>query len=420
MDSSIPIRELTIGDGEAKICVPVVGRTKEEIISQTKQVIQMEPDLIEWRCDYYESLYDEDVEERLIEIREIIKDTPLIFTFRTDAEGGEKFISNDNYYDLNVTVARSGMADIVDIEVYSKKSIAAKLIEEIHEAGCKVIASNHDFEKTPDIEEIESILMEMEEYGPDICKMAVMPKCKKDVETLIVASKEARKKMMVPIVTMSMGALGAVTRICTELTGSAITFASGVMESAPGQMNCQFVREIRILAKKEIFTSKNIMLVGFMGTGKTTVSEELQLITGLELVDVDKYIVEKSGMTIPAIFEKYGEAGFREIETNSLKEIQKIKGQIVSCGGGIVLRSDNVTLMKEEGVVVLLTATPEEIYNRVKDNSDRPLLNNDMSLEHIKSLMEERSEKYELASDIVIDTTGKDIISICYEILKRI
>lgn len=221
-----------------------MGRTRDEIRAQAEAVIQMEPDLIEWRCDCYESMFAEDVENRLMELRELLGEIPLIFTFRTDAEGGEKFISNDNYYDLNVTVAKTGMADLIDVEAYSKNNIAMELISEIHAAGCKVIASNHDFEKTPSVEEIEHILMTMEEYGPDICKIAVMPRDKTDVDTLIQASAEVANKMIAPIVTMSMGELGAVTRVCTRLTKSAMTFAGRVQALAPGQIACGMVREI--------------------------------------------------------------------------------------------------------------------------------------------------------------------------------
>lgn len=419
MDSGIHIRKLTIGEGRAKICVPVVGRTREEILSQAKEVAAMEPDLMEWRCDYYESMYVEDVEERLMELRELIGDIPLIFTFRTDTEGGEKFISNDNYFDLNVAVAKSGMADFIDVEAYSKQCIAEELISEIHNAGSKAIASNHDFEKTPEPEEIEKKLMLMEEYGPDICKIAVMPQDKKDVDKLIQASISAKEKMLIPIVTMSMGELGAVTRVCTKLTGSAITFAAGTNTSAPGQMECKMVREILELSEN-LKPDKNLMLIGFMGTGKTTVSAALRRITGLEEVDMDSYIVEKEGMSIPEIFEKFGEAGFRAKETEVLKEIQRTKGKIVSCGGGIVLKDENVEIMKDGGIILLLTASPEVIFDRVKDHTDRPILNADMSLEHVKRLMDERRERYEYAADVTINTDHSDRVRTCYDILRAV
>lgn len=419
MDSGVHIRKLIIGAGRAKICVPVVGKTKEEIISQAEKVVAMEPDLIEWRCDFYESMYIEDVEERLMELREIIGDKPLIFTFRTNKEGGEKFISNDNYYDLNVAVAKSGMADLIDVEAYSKQNIAEQMISEIHDAGCKVIASNHDFDSTPEAEEIEKKLMLMEEHGPDICKIAVMPQEKKDVDKLIQASVSAREKMLIPIVTMSMGELGAVTRVCTKLTGSAITFAAGTSASAPGQMSPDMVREI-LEYSENLTMDKNLMLIGFMGTGKTTVSSALSKITGLEEVDMDKYIVEKEGMSIPEIFDKFGEAGFREKETEALKEIQQTKGKLVSCGGGVVLKDENVEIMKDGGVILLLTASPEVIFDRVKDNTDRPILNADMSLEHVKKLMDARRERYEYAADITINTDHSDRVRTCYDILRNI
>lgn len=419
MAGSVCVRKLTIGEGRAKICVPIVGKTKEEIMLQAEEIVKMNPDIVEWRCDCYESTSTTDIEERLAELRKVFGEIPLIFTFRTDAEGGDKGISNDNYYALNVAVAKTGMADLIDVEACSKNDIAAELISEIHNVGSKVIASNHDFKKTPSVEDILQIFMTMEKYSPDICKIAVMPNEKTDVDVLIKASIEAENKLNVPIVTMSMGELGAVTRVCTKLTKSSITFAAGVRASAPGQIECGMVREILDMTDN-LKLDKNLMLIGFMGTGKTTVSSALRKITGLEEVDMDKYIVEREGMSIPEIFEKFGEKVFREKETEALKEIQKTKGKIVSCGGGVVLKDENIEIMKEGGIVLLLTASPEVIFDRVKDNTNRPILNADMSLDHVKRLLEARRERYELAADVLIDTDHSDRVRTCHDIIKKV
>lgn len=149
-------------------------------------------------------------------------------------------------------------------------------------------------------------------------------------------------------------------------------------------------------------------------------SSALRKITGLEEVDMDKYIVEKEGMSIPEIFEQFGEAGFRKKETEALREIQKTKGKIVSCGGGVVLKDENVEIMKDGGIILLLTASPEVIFDRVKDNTDRPILNSDMSLEHVTRLLEERRERYEMAADVLIGTDHSDRVRTCHDILKKV
>lgn len=164
----------------------------------------------------------------------------------------------------------------------------------------------------------------------------------------------------------------------------------------------------------------NIMLIGFMGTGKTTVSREIAKSMNLSEVDMDSYIVKREGMSINDIFESKGEDYFRDVETKCLKEIQKEKGRIVSCGGGVVLKDENVECMKDKGVVVLLTATPQTVYNRVKNGKDRPVLNGHMNVEYISELMEKRKQRYLDVADIKIITDGKRPVDICNEIIESL
>lgn len=162
---------------------------------------------------------------------------------------------------------------------------------------------------------------------------------------------------------------------------------------------------------------QHIYLIGFMGTGKTTISHKLQQLTQAEEIDMDAWIVEKNGMSINDMFEKYGETYFRDCETDAVREIAGYAPAIVSCGGGAVLRDENTQMMKKTGKIVLLTATPETIYERVKDSTDRPLLNGNMNVEHIASLMEKRRELYVNACDIKVATDGKTPDEIAEEIL---
>ena len=164
----------------------------------------------------------------------------------------------------------------------------------------------------------------------------------------------------------------------------------------------------------------NILLIGFMGTGKTTVSRWLSKDMNLKEVDMDKYIVEREQRPITDIFEQQGEEYFRKIETECLVEIQKEKGKIVSCGGGAVLKDENVRYMKEGGVIVLLTATPETVYERVKDGNDRPILNGNMNVEYIEQVMNKRKARYLEVADLIIATDGKSPQSISKEIIEGI
>lgn len=170
---------------------------------------------------------------------------------------------------------------------------------------------------------------------------------------------------------------------------------------------------------EEKLLNNNLFIIGFMGVGKTTVSDYLSIILNRHKIDIDKYIEEKENMTISQMFEKYGEDYFRNCETNVLKELNEKSNKIISCGGGIVLRGENIDLMKKQGKIVLLTASAQTIYERVKSSTERPILNNNMNVEFISSLMKKREEKYLETADIIINTDNKDIKEISDEIIKK-
>lgn len=164
----------------------------------------------------------------------------------------------------------------------------------------------------------------------------------------------------------------------------------------------------------------NIVLIGFMGTGKSTIARELAKTHQMNIVEMDEEIVRRRGKSIADIFKEEGEEYFRDLETALLKELQTKENQVISCGGGAVLREENVRVMKKNGCVVLLTALPQTIYERVKNNTDRPILQGNMNVEYIASLMEKRREKYEKTADIVIATDGKNVSQICEEMLQKL
>lgn len=164
---------------------------------------------------------------------------------------------------------------------------------------------------------------------------------------------------------------------------------------------------------------KNIVLTGFMGTGKTAVGKKLSRILNRELVDVDTEIEKSQKMTINEIFKNFGEPRFREIETEMIKKLSGKKNIIISTGGGAVLKQENVDILREKGVIVCLMATPETILKRTSHNSDRPLLQVEDPYGKIKELLNFRKPFYEKA-DIMIETEGKTPIQIAEEIIEKL
>lgn len=164
--------------------------------------------------------------------------------------------------------------------------------------------------------------------------------------------------------------------------------------------------------------NNNIYLIGFMGVGKSTVARKLAEKTNARQLEMDAELEREQGMAITEIFSRYGEDYFRDLETELIRKLSGKYGLVVSCGGGSVLRAENAALMKKNGLIVLLTAEPETIYERVKDSKNRPVLNGRMNVGYIRELMETRRECYERAADIVVSTDGRDTEAICAEIIR--
>jgi len=167
-------------------------------------------------------------------------------------------------------------------------------------------------------------------------------------------------------------------------------------------------------------TNKNIFLIGFMGCGKSTMARLLAEKTGAEIIEMDETIEAEAGMSINEIFEKYGESHFRDLESGLILKIAEKGGAVVSCGGGAILRPENVENMKKNGQVIYLSAQPETIYKRVRHSTTRPLLNGNMNVEYITSLMEKRLPRYLGAADKTIVVDGKDKQEVLEEILLTI
>lgn len=250
----VVVRGVSIGEGIPKICVPIVGVTKEDIVREAESFASIPVDVVEWRVDWFEHVFDtEKVKETLAELRAALKDTPLLFTFRTSKEGGEKAIEPEAYAALNKAVAQTRNADLIDVEVFTGDEIVKDIIAAAHENGVKVVASNHDFDKTPDKDDIVGRLCKMQELGADIPKIAVMPQSKADVLTLLAATEEMyREHADRPIITMSMAGTGVISRLCGEVFGSALTFGAAKKASAPGQMGVEDLAQVLALLHKSL------------------------------------------------------------------------------------------------------------------------------------------------------------------------
>lgn len=244
--NTINVRGMEIGNGIPKICIPITGNTKEEILEEAKYIREIPSDFVEWRVDCYkEYLHMENVLKLLDSLREILGDKPVLFTFRTKKEGGSAEISREEYRDLLMHVIREKKADFVDVEFFSMEDIREEIINEAKNKQVYIVASNHDFDKTPSEEELLKRWCIMQEHGADVLKIAVMPNDMEDVFVLLRATeKMVREYAKQPVVGISMSKLGMISRIAPQLFGSAFTFGAGKSASAPGQMRADDLQVI--------------------------------------------------------------------------------------------------------------------------------------------------------------------------------
>ena len=240
------IKDLAIGTGKPKICVSLTNHSRLEILEGAKALLETPFDLIEWRADGFEHVSNLDaVSEILKDLRAVFPNKPILFTFRTEEEGGMASIGMEDYIKLNRQVIHSQLADLVDLEFFKGEAALRPLIEEAHGNKTYVVLSSHDFKETPYKAVILGRLIQMQDLGGDIVKIAVMPQNKQDVlnlmETTLTMTNQYAK---VPVVTMAMGELGKITRVAGEFTGSAITFGAGQSPSAPGQISVKQLAEL--------------------------------------------------------------------------------------------------------------------------------------------------------------------------------
>ncbi|MCD2098800.1 type I 3-dehydroquinate dehydratase [Rhodococcus rhodochrous] len=238
----VRVKDVVLGEGAPKIIVPLTGRTGEALLEQVDAVAP-HADIVEWRVDFFDDLPAAVDQARVL--ADALGSVPLLATVRTSNEGGEITIADDAYGDLTVALAESGAVDLVDVEYRRERRVVERICESAHARKVAVVASNHDFDATPPKNEIVARLREMQELGADVCKIAVMPRSRADVLTLLDATRTMFEEYADrPLVTMSMGGLGVVSRLAGHVFGSAATFGMVGTASAPGQVDVTELRSV--------------------------------------------------------------------------------------------------------------------------------------------------------------------------------
>lgn len=244
MIQTIRVKEVEIGTGSPKICVPVQGKTKEEIIEQIAKIKEIHCDLIEWRSDAFETIQT-DLEEILDIFQNQLGQKPLIFTYRTLKEGGFGQEKDKEYRQFAIRAVQTGKIDLLDVEYSQSERQTKELVEIAHTSGVKTIISSHDFQKTPKVTDMMKQMCHMQDTGADLIKLAVMPHSKEDVLNLLSATEQMNRLYAKrPLTTMSMSEEGVISRYCGGLFGSSITFAQGIQSSAPGQPKVEDLQQV--------------------------------------------------------------------------------------------------------------------------------------------------------------------------------
>ena len=249
--ASYVVKNLNIGDLPVKTIVPITAKTKEQAIAQTKVIAaNKDADIAEFRIDLLE--FGSDTKQVIAlgqELNQILKDKPLLATIRTTNEGGKLKVTDQEYEKIYAEYLKKPFMQLLDIEMFRDQAAVAKLTKLAHQKNVLVVMSNHDFDKTPSEQEIVSRLLKQDQMGADILKIAVMPKSKQDVYTLMNATLKVSEQSKKPLLTMSMGRLGTISRISTANMGGSLSFGMTGEASAPGQIDVtqlkQFLKTVQ-------------------------------------------------------------------------------------------------------------------------------------------------------------------------------
>lgn len=226
------------------VCAPLVARTTEALVSEARAVAGRGPDLLEWRIDFFGDLaVTAAVLDAAARLRGASAGIPILLTRRSQREGGQPIaLSEAQVLALYDALAGAGHVDLVDFEMENAPADVDRVREIARARGLPLVLSFHDFHATPATTELEARFAQAQRLGADVAKVAVMPQSMEDVHRLLGATLKASESLPIPVISMAMGGLGAVSRVCGGVFGSALTFAVGASASAPGQMPIEDVR----------------------------------------------------------------------------------------------------------------------------------------------------------------------------------
>lgn len=229
-----------------KTIVPITAKTKEQALAQAQVIANTaDADLAEFRIDLLS--FASDTKQVIAlghELKKILGHKPMIATIRTKNEGGQLEISDADYGKTYQAYLKNPFMDWLDVEMFRDQKVVSEIVQKAHQKKVLVVMSNHDFQKTPSQDEIEKRLLKQDQMGADILKIAVMPKSKQDVFTLMNATLKVSQKTTKPLLTMSMGQLGTISRVATANMGGSYSFGMIGQASAPGQIDVTKLKQI--------------------------------------------------------------------------------------------------------------------------------------------------------------------------------
>lgn len=219
------------------ICLPLTASKKVAVLEEVEKIKAQEPDMMELRADFLEDIRQTDKVIALVQEISESTDIPLLFTIRSEKEGGQPIELNDaEVVDLLCEIAKQTSVAWIDYELHNAPQYIEKIIAITHENDKKLVMSYHNFTETPENDVLLDYFRKMASYQADFAKIAVMPQTKEDVRRLLEITALADEQISIPVITMSMGELGKVSRVIGWLYGSVLTFGVGVTSSAPGQV----------------------------------------------------------------------------------------------------------------------------------------------------------------------------------------
>lgn len=245
MENTLCVKGKVVGRGKPLICVPVMEPDREGILAEAARLVQSGTDMVEWRVDAFDGVLSLNaIREVLADLAPIVKDTILVYTFRSKAQGGLLSLDAERVSDIRQAAAESGMVDFIDLEVFEARK-PEREIRRLQSLGVHVIASHHDFHQTPERGVIRMLLQRIHESGTDVVKLALMPQTMQDVLNLMEETRLFHESNPdAALITMSMGPLGLLTRVSGEYLGSCVSFGAGKQASAPGQLPMEELQQV--------------------------------------------------------------------------------------------------------------------------------------------------------------------------------